>query len=47
MGSVTRVILIEGLCGSGKSTLGAALCARLPLAVFFDEGAYPHPVSLN
>lgn len=49
--SRARVVFVEGLCGSGKSTLGArlgdSLSGRGIPAVFYDEGAYPHPVSLN
>ncbi|PWV99721.1 hypothetical protein DFQ01_11395 [Paenibacillus cellulosilyticus] len=46
-----RVILVEGLCGTGKSTLAERLHQYLTLqgisSHFYDEGAPGHPVSLN
>lgn len=41
------LVIIEGLCGTGKTTLGGKLAAAIPGARFYDEGAAGHPVSLN
>lgn len=46
-----KLILVEGLCGTGKSTLAEQLHRHLVRqgisSGFFDEGAEGHPVSLN
>ncbi|QHT63640.1 hypothetical protein GXP70_29255 [Paenibacillus lycopersici] len=46
-----RLILVEGLCGTGKSTLAERLQRHLAgqgiLSEFYDEGAAGHPASLN
>ena len=46
-----KLILIEGLCGTGKSTLAERLHRYLIqqgiLASYYDEGAEGHPASLN
>lgn len=46
-----KLVLIEGLCGTGKTTLGGrlrdALAAEGIACRFYDEGAADHPVSLN
>ncbi|AZN38322.1 adenylyl-sulfate kinase [Paenibacillus albus] len=46
-----KLILVEGLCGTGKSTLAERLHRYLQQqgisSHFYDEGAKGHPVSLN
>ncbi len=46
-----KLILVEGLCGTGKSTLAERLHQYLVQqgrsSCFFDEGAEGHPASLN
>ncbi|SDW22187.1 GNAT family N-acetyltransferase [Paenibacillus sp. CF384] len=46
-----KLILVEGLCGTGKSTLAERLHHYLVQqgrsCCFYDEGAEGHPVSLN
>lgn len=46
-----KLILVEGLCGTGKSTLAERLHRYLVqqgvFSGFYDEGAEGHPVSLN
>ncbi|SEO74387.1 hypothetical protein [Paenibacillus sp. OV219] len=46
-----KLILVEGLCGTGKSTLAERLHRYLLhqgiSSYFYDEGAEGHPVSLN
>ncbi|GLX68028.1 hypothetical protein [Paenibacillus glycanilyticus] len=46
-----KLILVEGLCGTGKSTLAERLHHYLiqqgKKSLFYDEGAEGHPVSLN
>lgn len=46
-----KLILVEGLCGTGKSTLAERLhCYLLQQGIsarFYDEGAKGHPTSLN
>ncbi|REE66664.1 hypothetical protein A8990_14932 [Paenibacillus taihuensis] len=46
-----KLILVEGLCGTGKSTLAERLNGYLQkqgeASRFYDEGAAGHPVSLN
>jgi len=46
-----KLILVEGLCGTGKSTLAGRLYRHIAAqgipARFYDEGAEGHPASLN
>ncbi|MGO4106351.1 hypothetical protein [Paenibacillus sp. YAF4_2] len=46
-----KLILVEGLCGTGKSTLAERLNGYLAKkdisSHFYDEGAVRHPTSLN
>lgn len=46
-----KLILVEGLCGTGKSTLAERLHRYLVqqgiTSSFYDEGAKEHPASLN
>lgn len=46
-----KLILVEGLCGTGKSTLAERLHHHLAQreipSKFYDEGAEQHPTSLN
>ncbi|MCK9862130.1 hypothetical protein [Paenibacillus sp. ATY16] len=46
-----KLILVEGLCGTGKSTLAERLHHYLvqqgKSSAFYDEGAEGHPASLN
>ncbi|KRF04807.1 hypothetical protein ASG89_21125 [Paenibacillus sp. Soil766] len=46
-----KLILVEGLCGTGKSTLAERLHDYLVQqgipSKFYDEGAQEHPTSLN
>lgn len=47
----SKLILVEGLCGTGKSTLAERLHGYLiqqgMSSHFYDEGAQGHPTSLN
>ncbi|MDQ8738700.1 hypothetical protein [Paenibacillus sp. LHD-38] len=47
----SKLILVEGLCGTGKSTLAERLhCYLVQQGIssrFYDEGAKGHPTSLN
>lgn len=51
MPSNCKLILVEGLCGMGKSTLAERLHRNIENqgvpSSFYDEGAYGHPASLN
>lgn len=51
MSRTSKLILVEGLCGAGKSTLAERLHLYLAQqgvsSSFYDEGASGHPVSLN
>lgn len=51
MPSKCKLILVEGLCGMGKSTLAELLHRNIENqgvpSSFYDEGAYGHPASLN
>lgn len=51
MRGTCKLILVEGLCGTGKSTLAERLHVYLTdsgvASRFYDEGAKEHPVSLN